>query len=129
MKNACPCGLKKTYALCCGRFISQGQKPPTPELLMRSRYTAYTRADIAYIEATMLSPASDNFDPVAASQWAKAVQWKRLKILATSTPTESLGYVEFIAMFWHKNIRQTLHEMSEFQRVEGRWYYVKGIHP
>lgn len=126
MKNACPCGLKKTYVLCCGRFITQGQTPATPELLMRSRYTAYTRADIAYIEKTMLPPAADNFDPIAASQWAKDVQWKRLKIIATSTPTESQGYVEFIAMFWHKNTRQTLHEISEFQRVEGKWYYIKG---
>jgi uncharacterized protein YchJ len=47
----CPCG-GANYAQCCGRFIEQAEVPQTAVELMRSRYTAYTLREDAYLQAT-----------------------------------------------------------------------------
>ena len=36
----CPCG-GKLYAACCGRFLDGGERAPSAEQLMRSRYSAF----------------------------------------------------------------------------------------
>jgi len=52
---ACPCDSGKTYADCCGPWhagLVQGVHAPTPEALMRSRYSAYGLGLIDYLLAT-----------------------------------------------------------------------------
>lgn len=95
---------------------------------MRSRYTAYTQANIDYISRTMKGPAKKHFNPQSASEWAKHVEWLRLEVKNTSTqPTK--GFVEFIAYFKDEGKIKTLHEMSEFHLKNGEWYYVDGKFP
>ena len=48
---------------------------------MRSRYTAYTRADIEYIQRTMRGLALQGFNAESAGQWARQIQWLNLKIV------------------------------------------------
>lgn len=123
----CPCGNDKSYEACCGIFISGSQIPSTPEELMRSRYTAYSKANIEYIIATMKSPASDNFDATSARKWARNTHWLNLQVLNTHVDGTT-GYVEFIASFLEKHIKQQMRETSEFHLINGRWYYVSGTH-
>lgn len=92
---------------------------------MRSRYTAYSKADVDYIAATMKSPAADNFDKASARQWAGQVNWTGLQIIQSSTENTT-GFVEFIATFTDNNISHQLHELSTFHLINGRWYYVDG---
>lgn len=124
----CPCGSAKKYIECCGRFISGHQHASTPEELMRSRYTAYTQANIDYIVQTMKSPAADGFDPVSAKEWAEQTQWIKLEVLRSSI-SDTLGVVEFKAHFSLSDKTTILHEISEFHLEEGRWYYVDGHTP
>lgn len=127
---ACPCGSEIDYAECCGVFIEGKQIPHTPEALMRSRYTAYTKANIDYIEHTMKAPASDHFIASEAREWAERVEWKELKIIATPPSDDiNIGFVEFLAYFYDKGKRHAIHELSEFHRIEGCWYYMSGIPP
>ncbi|SRR5579883_3498066 len=126
MKN-CPCGSGKIYSDCCGIFISGQKMPSTPEELMRSRYTAYTQANIDYISRTMKSPAADGFDAHAASAWAKRVKWIKLDVVKTVLNGEK-GFVEFRAYFNEKNKKCVIHELSEFHQIEGTWFYVDGRH-
>jgi SEC-C motif domain protein len=123
----CPCGTGKNYAECCGIFIQAQQKPLTPEALMRSRYSAYTQANMDYIAQTMKSPAKDRFDAKSSGEWAKRVTWLRLEVKATSIQA-SKGFVEFIAYFKEQGKINTLHELSEFCLENGEWYYVDGKH-
>lgn len=74
----CPCGSNKNYSECCSIYINDQIKPETPEKLIRSRYTAYTQADINYIQRTMKAPALNDFDAESAKQWATTVQWARV---------------------------------------------------
>jgi SEC-C motif domain protein len=38
--ETCFCGSDQLYAACCGLYHA-GEFPPTPETLMRARYSAY----------------------------------------------------------------------------------------
>ncbi|MEO8401794.1 MAG: YchJ family protein [Gammaproteobacteria bacterium] len=127
MEN-CPCGSGICYSACCGMFIQGDEPAPTPEALMRSRYTAYTLSDINYIARTMKGPAIKNFDKDEAENWAKQVTWLGLKVLQSSV-NQQRGFVEFAASYALNQQTRELHELSEFELSEGRWYYVNGINP
>ncbi len=48
----CPCGNDKQYINCCGRYLDNAEAAATAEILMRSRYTAYTLEREDYLLAT-----------------------------------------------------------------------------
>jgi SEC-C motif domain protein len=121
----CPCGSSKNYASCCGLYIDDGKLPETPEILMRSRYTAYSQANIDYIQRTMKGPALDHFNAEAAKQWATIVKWLELEVLHSNVQ-KTKGYVEFIAYFNEQGKKNSIHELSEFHEINGQWYYVDG---
>lgn len=125
--NACPCGSGTTYDDCCGAYISGYKSPDTPEALMRSRYTAYTQLNMDYIAKTMKSPAADNFDATDAKAWAKKITWVQLEVIKTGVQGTH-GSVEFIAHYIIDNKKDVLHEISQFRRDNGTWYYVEGTH-
>ncbi|MDR3477267.1 MAG: YchJ family protein [Gammaproteobacteria bacterium] len=125
MEN-CPCGTELAYLQCCGKFIIGNAIPTTPEELMRSRYTAYTMANVDYIATTMKAPANKDFDPETAREWAEQVQWLKLEIVQTKQETNEKGSVEFLAHYADENKRYILHEISDFHFENGHWYYVDG---
>jgi len=125
----CPCGSDKEYLACCGPFIENHKSAPTPEILMRSRYTAYVKRDIAYIKRTMLGPAKRNFNEDKANTQAEQVTWLGLEILKVSPINANKGYVEFIAHFRVGGKDQIIHEVSEFHKENGKWYYFDGKYP
>ena len=124
----CPCGSGITYQNCCGSFICHEKLPATPEELMRSRYTAYHEVNMHYIIDTMKSPAADHFDVEEARAWAESVRWTGLEIIQTHHDGNK-GIVEFRAHYVMDGKKCILHEVSEFIRDEGKWYYVNGTHP
>lgn len=129
MKN-CPCGSKQAYQKCCSAYISGEKMPDTAEALMRSRYTAYTEANIPYIETTARGPAAQWFNPTEALEFATKAKWKRLKVLDSYPhPTNTnRAYVQFSAYYIYEGKPQEMTETSEFERIDGRWYYVDSDH-
>lgn len=125
----CPCGSQLDYQHCCGQYIDGDKLPATAEALMRSRFTAYAQANIEYIDKTMQGPATNNFNPVSAKEWAETCQWQRLQVLKSQAISANQAYVEFIAHYTSAGRQQYLHEVSEFRRIQGRWYYVDGEQP
>lgn len=122
----CPCGNELSYLACCGKFITGKAIPTTPEALMRSRYTAYTQANVEYIATTMRAPANKDFDPETAREWAEQVTWLKLEIVHTKQDNAHKGFVEFLAHYADENKSYILHEISEFHFEDGHWYYVDG---
>lgn len=94
---------------------------------MRSRYTAYTLANMAYIKKTMRGKALLGFDEAQARLWAKSVAWLKLEVCKTSKEQTNEAHVEFIAYFMENGQVHTLHENSRFLRKLGLWYYVDGV--
>lgn len=126
----CPCGSNKLHAKCCEVFISGKKIAPTPETLMRSRYTAYTQGNVDYIKATMKDEAAKDFDPEATKTWSQHAKWLGLEVVHASpvTAETNVGFVEFIAHYIFNNKKENIHEVSEFHREDNHWYYVDGSH-
>ena len=113
----CPCGSGKPFEACCGPYLS-GTPAPTAEALMRSRYTAYTLADIPYIKKTMKQP----LDERAAQESATSVTWIGLEVLDACEDE-----VEFKASYMEGGQLRVLHERSRFVFEDGRWYYTEAM--
>lgn len=121
--SPCPCGLPTTYGDCCGRFHTGPATAPTPELLMRSRYSAFVVGDARYLLTTWdpaTRPPDLELDP--------AMRWTGLEILDTTDGSafHTTGTVTFRARFTRQGSPGALHERSRFARHEGAWVYVDG---
>jgi SEC-C motif-containing protein len=126
---SCPCGSKKTFEACCAPFLNGEQKPETAEALMRSRYTAYTRADIGYLKRTLAKESQRDFDEKSTKQWAAQSEWLGLKVLSTQkgSAEDKTGVVEFVATFKQNGETVEHHEVSKFKKnSEGEWRFVDG---
>lgn len=121
--QVCPCG-GGGYALCCGRFIDGGELPQTAEQLMRSRYTAYTQGNAGYLKKTW-HPTTRPAEDVAREEGLK---WLGLEV-RRHVPAGDKATVEFVARYKTGGRAHRLHEVSNFVREDGRWYYVDGIFP
>lgn len=131
----CPCGTLKKFDVCCGPFLSKEKLPETAEELMRSRYTAFTLADIEYIKKTLAPESHKGFDAPETLKWAQEAKWKKLSILSTKkgTAEDDKGVVEFCAFYEHDGQDLQLHEVSQFRKDKnGQWLFVDGdshLHP
>lgn len=145
---ACPCGSMSSYSKCCKPY-HEGEIPPTPEALMRSRYSAYSKGLVDYVCDTThpenpLQEGSKQPDGAPSSTLREDVRatcekitWDKLKILSCedgSSPNEAFvtfqtyfktkGQVGQRAQGWHT---QSFVEKSRFLKGEdGRWLYVDG---
>lgn len=129
--SLCACGSGQDYSECCGRFIEAGQKPETAEQLMRSRYTAYTKKNIDYIDTTHYPGGPDDFDRKQAQVWAENARWDGLEIIYTEAggANDQTGIVEFKVKFAMNEQATEMHEISTFKKKAGVWYYLDGKHP
>ena len=126
--SQCPCQSGKEYDACCGPLISGRELAATAEALMRSRYSAFAKGDIEYLKQSLHPDQRHDFDPVSTQQWANNSEWLKLEIVDTGGggKDDETGTVEFIASFRQKDITHAHHELAQFSRHDGNWYYVDG---
>lgn len=124
--SLCPCGSGHPLDACCGPYLD-GAAAPTPEALMRSRYSAYVVGNIDHVERT--HDSADGFDRAEAESMSRDMDWQSLEILSTTEggADDDEGTVEFAARYKHKGEQQLHHEISNFHRRDGRWLYVNGV--
>jgi SEC-C motif-containing protein len=125
----CPCHSNETFENCCSPFLSGKKRADTAEKLMRSRYTAYTKADIEYIKNTMVPEKRKKFDAIEAKQWATSSKWKKLENIDTEMggPDDKTGMVEFVATYEKEGEGVDHHEVSMFRKgKDGEWLFVDG---
>ncbi|QBE63899.1 YchJ family protein [Pseudoduganella lutea] len=140
----CPCGGGPSLAACCGPYIDGTLLPATAELLMRSRYTAYTLKNEPYLLATWHAstrPTERIIDPDEPLQWLGLEVKSTLRLRQRKADFGGQGhpdqdYVEFVARFRQHGKGQRLHEISRFLREPDpalggtpRWFYVDGDFP
>ena len=96
---------------------------------MRSRYTAFVKGNLDYIEGTHAKKVRDDFNRSAAESTAKSVEWAGLNIIKISGGDEDdeTGTVEFAAQFKKDGELQVHHERAHFIREDGCWAYVNGV--
>ena len=99
---------------------------------MRSRYSAYARGTIDYVERTTAPEARADFDRGAAENWAKLSTWLGLRIVSTERgePDDDKGVVEFVATYETGGERVDHRERSQFRKTaDGQWLYISGAAP
>ena len=122
-QTLCPCESGLPFAACCGPLLAGEQSATTAEALMRSRYTAYTRADIAYLLASWHSSTRpQDIDTESIPHWCG------LEIISTALgqTNDREGLVEFRATALAGERLLVLRERSRFLREDGVWRYVDG---
>lgn len=123
-KQVCPCGTGVPYSNCCEPFVENNSNPQTPELLMRSRYTAYVLQKKQYLLQTWhtkTKPSALNFEN-------HPVTWLGLEVIDSTTDkdTETSGTVNFLTRYVANGLVCNLQENSRFIKEDDRWYYVNG---
>lgn len=123
IKTACICGSGKIFSRCCSQFLDHDQYPPTPEKLMRSRYSAFALGGYGqYLMDSWHPTMTQELTVEQLSQ--RDTNWVSLQVLSKSQ-TGDEAEVEFLATFLDADGEtQEHHEHSVFHRIHRRWLYV-----
>ena len=125
----CPCGLAHEYMQCCGRYHAGPLhlQAPTPEALMRSRYSAYAMGLRQYVLDTWHLSTR----PAHRERFDSGVTWLGLTVKRSWVESTDDGYVDFIARCRAPGggPAQRTREVSRFSRVGGRWQYLGAVAP
>lgn len=88
---------------------------------MRSRYSAFVLENQNYLMQTWL----DDYRPVSID-FDAGVKWLGLEVKKYRQLDAEHAEVEFVARSRLNGQASRLHEVSQFVKKEGRWFYVKG---
>ncbi len=123
----CPCGSLKAYEDCCAPLHQGDKKAKTAEQLMRSRFSAFSKAHVDYLIATLHPSKRSVTDRNSIQSAVTNCQWLKLSIIdiSNSSLDNSESFVEFLAYYEEKGYR-VLQERSRFIRENGIWFYVDG---
>ncbi|MCU0792631.1 MAG: YchJ family protein [Opitutaceae bacterium] len=126
----CPCGSGKAHADCCGPILA-GAPAPTPEALMRSRYTSYVKRNYIHLHRSLSAEQQADFSEKDAREWAESAEWLGLEITSTTGGGEQdqEGTVDFVARFRIQGEERKHVEKARFIREAGRWVYAGQIVP
>lgn len=103
----------------------EGIPAPTAEALMRSRYSAY----VYRLEAYLLNTWHSSTRPTSLNLTeGNQTKWLRLDVKRHIVKDESTATVEFVARFKVAGKAERLHEVSDFIKIDGQWYYIDGHH-
>ncbi len=121
----CPCGNPASYPQCCGRWHAGPLRLQAPDAvhLMRSRYSAYVLGEMDYLLATWHPQTRPSkLDPNPAD-----LRWLGLDVRRHQQADDEHATVEFVARSKQGGRVSRLHEISRFERLDGRWIYLDGV--
>ena len=125
--SPCPCQSDKatnvSYGECCQAYLTGIAFPATAEKLMRSRYSAYALGNLEYIKQTWHPDTLPSDLRLVPGQTWLGLKIKRVE---AGTENDTAGIVEFIAKSKRNGRARRMHEVSEFEKLNGRWVYVRG---
>lgn len=128
----CPCGAAATYEDCCGRFHRGEAEAPTPEALMRSRFSAFVRGEVRYLYRTLHADHDERRLPEAAviehlRQGLSRLKYRELHILDTrDADGEGVAQVLFHVVVYEKGKNRSFVELSSFAHDGEGWRYLFG---
>ena len=120
LSQSFPCG-RGDYQHCCQPY-HLGETASTPELLMRSRYSAYVLGLEDYLLATWHQSTRPGQLNLAEEPKPK---WLGLAVNHAESDGDQ-GLVSFVARYKVGGRAYRLSEHSRFVRENGGWFYVDG---
>ncbi|MEN8179404.1 MAG: YchJ family metal-binding protein [Pseudomonadota bacterium] len=126
--SQCYCGSGRDFTNCCAPVLDGSGPAETAEVLMRARYSAFATQQAEFLHESLHPEHRDDHDLAATRKWAENSQWLGLEIVAVEAggPDDSEGTVEFVATYKERGLVRPYHEVSNFCKVDDRWYYVDG---
>ena len=120
----CPCGSGRTLLACCGRYHAGARagQAPDAEALMRSRYSAFVLDRLDYLLASW----HPDTRPASIEPNEPGLRWLGLEVKRHQRQDADHATVEFVARSKLGGRAHRLHEVSRFERIDGRWYYRDG---
>jgi SEC-C motif-containing protein len=96
---------------------------------MRSRYTAFVRGDLDYIERTSAKEALAEFNRVEIESYVGDINWCGLDIASVSQggAGDDSGVIDFTFHSQHKGEDYAQREIASFERIDGHWFYTNSI--
>lgn len=122
LPTVCPCCSGKDYQACC-KPIHDGDPAPSPEALMRSRFSAHAMALLDYILESWAASERSNIDHAGLKHWLNSATFGLLSVLEAKQEG-SHGTVEFVAWYQQDGQLHALHDRSHFIQEQGRWRYL-----
>jgi len=127
--NKCPCSSGQDYAECCQPVIEGEKKAPTPEALMRARYSAHASGQSNFLISS-LHPSIRGEEPRDEDQdkfeeIKNDISWDGLEVVETSEQGD-IGEVDFIAHYSIQDHPQKHREKAKFVKEDGEWFYLDG---
>lgn len=125
----CYCDSGLSFSSCCEPYISGQQNAPSPQALMRSRYSAYCIENWQYILHTYGEIQRQSLSASDLQASAQNTRWQRLEIVATSdyATNGQNNLVEFKAYYLFEGRAHVLHETSRFEYQQDGWRYTTGV--
>lgn len=131
MSSKCPCGSDKKYESCCEIAHKNIKTVASAEALMRSRYSAFAKADIEYLLQSWSSKTKDDSKRFRREllDWTTSVEWIRLQIINTTKGMEmdATGTVSFEAYYLENGTMECISENSFFEKEKEYWVYVNAL--
>jgi len=126
-EKKCPCESGKLYSQCCEPVIQDIRPAGSAEELMRSRYTAFSQQNHEYLEKSWHPETRQEIK--TSEEELDKITWTGLTILNTKEGKQQhdSGIVTFVATFTSDEGEHELCEKSSFRKIDGRWYYYKGV--
>ena len=125
-ESPCPCGSGRPFGDCCEPLLRQERVAATAEQLMRSRFTAHVVHDFRHLHRTYLGTARQPY--VEEKSDGGEVTWTRLVVHAHEPGAKpETAFVDFSAYYKDGDGEAALHEKSEFQRIDGHWFYTRSV--
>ncbi|HEX2658572.1 MAG TPA: YchJ family metal-binding protein [Polyangia bacterium] len=134
----CPCRSQLRYAACCRPFHRGDASPPTPEALMRSRFSAFALGLGDYLVDTLATTHPDRAAPREAlarelSRVRVTQRFTGLWVLQATTGEGEHGQVLFHARVFEdgrgrsRSLDRSFVELSDFVCEAGAWRYASGV--
>ncbi len=117
----CICGNELSFDACCRLIIEKKREAQSAEELMRSRYSAYVRANAEYLLYSTVKENRYEDDVPLIEDFSRSVEWLKLDVLNAADDV-----VEFKAYYQDAEGIKVLHEKSNFIKEDGIWKYKDG---
>lgn len=125
IESPCPCGRTLTYAQCCQPFHLKVNTANDVETLMRSRYCAFVLQHHQYLIDTHHPDYLNGLTIELLAQGADDTEWLGLDVEESQNDLVE-GTVTFKAWYINNNDIDAIYECSQFQKLNGMWYYTEG---
>ncbi|MGL4721804.1 MAG: YchJ family protein [Desulfovibrionaceae bacterium] len=124
----CPCGSNLTLEKCCGQYFDGTIPAPTPEALMRARYTAHVTSNLQFIIRSTHKDFRESEDEDTIKKWVDQVEWKGLHVLTSfgGGSHDTTGSIAFVVRFSINGQIREMKETAHFVKEHGYWYYTEG---